>query len=96
MNDWRKPCEHGEYVRHYWGTIGFDETEKTLNSCPGGAPVTAADLKGGKVWWCEVHNAQRNSRAGCWKGDVAWAEDCRVVERLLIPIPDTQPATEGT
>lgn len=100
MNDWRKPCEHGVYVGEHstshWDQNKLDYVLDESSVCPGGSPVTVADLEGlGHRWWvcgddfslieekndtCAVHLPTDFPIACGW--------------RLLIPIPDPQPATE--
>ena len=36
MSEWRDRCEHGQYDGHHWGN--------NLSWCPGGRPVTDADI----------------------------------------------------
>lgn len=110
MNDWRKPCgAHGRFEKHprpdaiptmILGSAGMVFADEDW--CPGGSPVTAADLEGlgEKIDWCVLHD----SEAMHWVGELATTctrafgtdEPCEFERRLLIPIPDPQRATEGT
>lgn len=90
----RRRSAHGEKVkvREGGGYVTYAD-----EWCQGGRPATLEDLGGEKVWWCEVHDAQKlPEKAGrywtCFSvqtygGDPA---NCRIVERILIPLPDTE------
>lgn len=62
------------------------------------AAKAAAGLEGEKVWWCEYHYESPQPYEGtgdpvrCYQG--VWMgtgdDECSMVERLLIPIPDTE------
>lgn len=87
MIDARLPCEHRRYDAH---NLPYDIDPTNDHKCPGGSPVTTADLEGlgEKVWWCSYESSiwhNRNTppvQCDSHDGRCGW--------RILIPIPETQ------
>lgn len=84
----RRPCEHGFYDKHV--TL-FDPEVGPISRCPGGEFLTDDTLV--TLEWCIQHNRVGEGPDHCEEGwpDSPRDDWCRMVDALLIPIPDFYP-----